>query len=71
MYIGMGTVQVSAVIEVHGDSDINYAVHGDRVELTLGSDTDACLVLSERGTERLAETINQAAGELRSQRERD
>jgi hypothetical protein len=57
MYIGSGTVQVSAVIELHGESDIVYDVQGNQVEFT------------GRGTERFAETLNQALAELHQQRQ--
>jgi hypothetical protein len=66
MYIGRGTVQVSATIEVHGESDITYELVGNQVQVTLGTDTDACLVLTERGTKRLADTLSRATAELRS-----
>ena len=67
MYIGRGTVQVSATIEIHGDSAITYELHGDQVAITFGADTDACLLLTERGTKRLAETISRATAELQGQ----
>ncbi|CAM3620570.1 hypothetical protein KIPE111705_17240 [Kibdelosporangium persicum] len=67
MYIGEGTVQVSTLIEVHGDSTISYEIQGDQVSVSLGSNTDACLLLTERGTRRLAETMSRAAQELDGQ----
>jgi hypothetical protein len=63
----MNTLQVSATIEIPADTDVTFKVYEDKVELTIGSETDVCLLISERATERLAAALNQALAELEHQ----
>lgn len=61
MYIGIGTVQVTASISIHGDTDITCLVgEGGEVELQLGSDSDAYLFLTEAGADKLVRTLADA-----------
>ncbi|HEX6354633.1 hypothetical protein [Actinophytocola sp.] len=61
MYIGVGSVQVTATISIHGDTAMTCVVgeHGD-VELRIGSDSDASLFLTERGATKLMRTLTDA-----------
>lgn len=61
MYMGIGTVRVSASIDIHGDTDMNCVVgaEGD-VELRLGGEADAYLFLTKKGADKLVRTLADA-----------
>lgn len=71
MYVGMGTVQVSTTVHVDRESHIGYEFFGDEVQVSLGTDADALLILSGRGLEMFAETLNNAVAERRKKGEAD
>jgi hypothetical protein len=61
VHIGMGTVRVSATIDIHGDTDMDCVVHASgEVELGLGDDAEAHLVLTREGAEKLVATLTRA-----------
>lgn len=61
MYIGMGTVQVTATISIHGDTTMTCLVGEEgNVELQLGSDSDAYLFLTEEGVTKLVRMLADA-----------
>lgn len=65
MNIGVGTVRVSATIDIHGDTDMRCLVSeasGD-VEVRLGGDADAYLFLTGAGADKLVRTLSAARGQ--------
>ena len=62
MYIVTGKVSVSATVDVRGDTDMDCVVDRatGRLELTLGNDPYAQIVLTEHGTDKLISTIQAA-----------
>jgi hypothetical protein len=63
MYVGLGTVQVSTVVHIDRESYVGYEFFGDEVQVSLGTDADALLILSGRSLEKFAETLNNAVAE--------
>jgi hypothetical protein len=63
MYVGLGTVQVSTVVHIDRESHVGYEFFGDEVQVSLGTDADALLILSGRSLEKFAETLNNAVAE--------
>jgi hypothetical protein len=61
MYIGIGTVQVTASISIHGGTDMTCLVgENGEVELQLGGESDAHLFLTEAGASKLVRTLADA-----------
>ena len=63
MYIGAGTVNVSATVEVHGDTEMECQVDNSTggLELTLGTDPSATVFCTAKGAVKLIDTLLAAA----------
>ncbi|HEX3785122.1 MAG TPA: hypothetical protein VHX38_36150 [Pseudonocardiaceae bacterium] len=59
MYIGVGTVNVSATVEVHGDTAMECQVDDATggLELTLGTDPSAMVFCTAKGAAKLIDTL--------------
>jgi hypothetical protein len=65
MYSGIGTVRVSASIDIHEDTDMRCVVSADSgdVEVRLGVDADAYLFLTGAGADKLVHVLSEARGQ--------
>jgi hypothetical protein len=60
MYIGVGSVRVSASIDIHDDTAMDCVVSSDgAIELALGG-SEAYLFLTREGADKLARTLTEA-----------